>query len=142
LPLDQLWQIAVTDSDLPRHIAALNGYLRIVVEADNWSLEKRVELIGRAIPIARRVDEKRQALADLADIPCIDGIRLAMSYYPVEELRPTARMVVGKISQRFHGTSDQHVLESLIALKIYTPGYLISRETAAPAQAPAVPSAK
>lgn len=66
-PIPTLLAIAKATTDLNTRVQALRGVLRLLGQDEKMPAEQKVMLVGQALDIAERPDEKRQALSVLRD---------------------------------------------------------------------------
>ena len=70
--------LSIADGAHPYRVRALRGYLRIVRQFD-FSDAKRVEMVGKALPLADRDPERLLALAILEKHPSKSSLKLCSS---------------------------------------------------------------
>lgn len=70
--------LSVASKPHPYRVRALRGYLRVTRQFD-FSSAKRVEMVGQAIPLADRTEERQLALAILERHPSAASLKLAQT---------------------------------------------------------------
>lgn len=71
-----LLDIAKSTEDLPHHVLALRGYIRII-DSSRKKSEEKLAALKSALALARRPDEKKQVLGALRDIRTLPALQLA-----------------------------------------------------------------
>ena len=98
-PLQDLLIVATNQSDESMHVIALRGYIKLCTQPANRASSATTELLAKAFPAARRVDEKKAVLAALVRYPCAESLKLAESCVGDAALRQEAEIAVAKIKE-------------------------------------------
>jgi HEAT repeat protein len=97
LPANELLTIAEKDPNQSSHILALRGYIKLVSLLDNRSAAETTKLLGDAMTLSRRPEEKRLVLGALPQFPCPEALQLAESATSDSALSKEARLAVARI---------------------------------------------
>lgn len=76
-PLKDLLDLAQKDPDAANQTLALRGYITLLSTPANRGASQTVVLLGDALKVAKRPEEKRQVLAALAKFPCKEALEMA-----------------------------------------------------------------
>ncbi|NLH17220.1 MAG: hypothetical protein GX455_11630, partial [Phycisphaerae bacterium] len=76
-PLKDLLDLAQNDSDAGNQTLALRGYITLLSTPANRGAAQTVALLGDAMKIAKRPEEKRLVLAALTKFPCKEALDMA-----------------------------------------------------------------
>jgi HEAT repeat protein/type 1 glutamine amidotransferase len=76
-PLKDLLELAQKDPDAGNQTLALRGYIALLSTPANRGASQTVVLLGDALKVAKRPEEKRQVLAALAKFPCKEALEMA-----------------------------------------------------------------
>ena len=76
-PLKDLLDLAQKDPDAANQTLALRGYITLLSTPANRGAAQTVVLLGDALKVAKRPEEKRQVLAALAKFPCKEALEMA-----------------------------------------------------------------
>jgi len=93
-------------------VLALRGYIRLAGRVEK--VAERARMAGRALSVAERVEERRLALAALAETSTPEALRLALAHMGEESLRDEAAAAVVVIAE---GIADEHPREAKDALE-------------------------
>jgi HEAT repeat protein len=96
--------LSIADGAHPYRVRALRGYLRIVRQFD-FSDAKRVEMVGKALPLADRDPERLLALAILEKHPSRSSLKLAQQQLDISLLGDKASPFVVAIAEQ---VVDEH----------------------------------
>ena len=96
--------LSIADGAHPYRVRALRGYLRIVRQFD-FSDAKRVEMVGKALPLADRDPERLLALAILEKHPSKSSLKLAQQQLDISLLGDKASPFVVAIAEQ---VVDEH----------------------------------
>ena len=97
---DALLAVAKTAEDPKHHVMALKKYLSLAGPRDfRRSGKQKLAMCAEAIKIAKRVDEKRQALGVVGSVESLDGLKFAASYLGAEGLTEEAAATVVRIAR-------------------------------------------
>ncbi|MBE0536987.1 MAG: ThuA domain-containing protein [Phycisphaerae bacterium] len=98
-PLKDLLIVATNQSDESMHVIALRGYIKLCSQPANRAASETTELLAKALPVARRVDEKKAILGALTRYPCKESLQLAESCLADAALRQEAELAAAKIKE-------------------------------------------
>jgi HEAT repeat protein/type 1 glutamine amidotransferase len=98
-PLKDLLIVATSQSDESMHIIALRGYIKLCSQPANRAASETTALLAQALPVAKRVDEKKAVLAALAKYPCAESLKLAESCLADSALRQEAEIAARTIKE-------------------------------------------
>ncbi|MBN1816230.1 MAG: HEAT repeat domain-containing protein [Sedimentisphaerales bacterium] len=98
-PLEDLFGLARTETDMVNQILALRGYISLLGLPANRGSAETVKLLGQAMAAARRVDEKRAVLAALPRYPCEEALKMAQDTANQPGLENEAKLAADKIKQ-------------------------------------------
>ncbi|MEA3368101.1 MAG: hypothetical protein U9R68_08315, partial [Planctomycetota bacterium] len=93
-------------------ILALRGYIRLAGRVQDPA--ERARMVGRALSAAERVQERRLALAALAEVPTTEALPLALAHMEEASLRNEAAAAVVGIAE---GISADHPAEARAGLQ-------------------------
>lgn len=100
--------IARTAEGLPHKVLALRGLVRMAALPGGRDPAETAKLLGEALTLAPRSEEKKMALAALGDVPHVAALELAAGCLTDKELEVEAAMAVVKIAKRIQsGHPDQ-----------------------------------
>ena len=95
-----LLDLAKNTENLPHHVLALRGYIRITDSSRKKSAEKLAALRS-ALALAQRPDEKKQVLGALRSIRTLPALQLAAQYLAdkalAEEAASAAISITGRL---------------------------------------------
>lgn len=97
-PLDDLFQ-AAADQDQTLHVIALRGYIKLCSQSANRASSETAAMLAKALPIARRADEKKAVLAALTAFPCKETLNIAETCLADPALKQEAQLAAGKIKE-------------------------------------------
>jgi len=111
-PLPDLMKIAQDNSDSVQQILALRGYIKLLARPANRSATQTVALLGDAMAIAPRPQEKKAVLSALLQYPCAAALDLAQEASQDAALRDEANVAIEKIeaimgSKRLNATASR-----------------------------------
>jgi HEAT repeat protein len=96
-PIADLLAVAKDDTDPARRIIALEGYVKLVsMPSDRWRRET-VGLLGDAMKLAERAEEKKMILGALQEFPCREGLELAQAYLQDKDVAAEAEAAAKKL---------------------------------------------
>ncbi|MBV9865388.1 MAG: HEAT repeat domain-containing protein [Abitibacteriaceae bacterium] len=113
-----LLQIARTDPKETHQVLAMRGYVRLAGLGDRPARE-RVRLFQEALDVARRPEEKRLALAGLADVNDPAAFQAVAAYLNNKDLAEEAATAAVKIGNNIGGTAGpslKPVMRQIIAV--------------------------
>jgi HEAT repeat protein len=111
---EDLLRIAESSSNQTHRVLALRGYVRLVRLPSDREPPQTLNMLERAMALAERPEEKRLVLAGMADVPCLDALRMVEPYMSEEALRDEAAMAVLSVAQ---AVSAEHRDEALAAIE-------------------------
>jgi HEAT repeat protein/type 1 glutamine amidotransferase len=97
LPASELLAIAEKDLNPSSQILALRGYIKLVSLPESRSAAETVKLLGKAMVLSQRTEEKRLVLAALPQFPCPEALQLAESTAGDSALSKEAKLAVSRI---------------------------------------------
>ena len=103
--------LRVASGEHPYRVRALRGYLRIVRQF-NFSEEERVEMIGKALAVAGRDEERQLAVSILEKYPCLASLKLAEGQLAKDLLGAKASGTVVKIAEQVANQHPSSVAEA------------------------------
>ncbi len=108
--------IARGSADENLRLLPIRGYVRLATDPENAKLtsSQRAELLKQVLPLARRPEEKRAALAGLATVPDPEALKLVMPFLDDGEVRAEAVLAAVQIAG---GIRLSHVEPASVALK-------------------------
>lgn len=98
-PLKDLLDLAQKDPDAGNQTLALRGYITLLSTPANRGAAQTVVLLGEALKIAKRPEEKRLVLAALPKFPCKEGLELAQQLKADPALSAEADGTIRKIQE-------------------------------------------
>jgi hypothetical protein len=107
-------EIARTADSLPHKVLALRGLVRMAALSGGRKPEETAKLLGDALALAPRSDEKKMALAALGDVPHLAALELAGGCLTDKELELEAATAVVKIAKRIQ---SNHPAQSKAAVQ-------------------------
>jgi hypothetical protein len=96
-PLGDLMKVARSASDTTEQILAVRGYIKLLGVPANRGARDTVKLLGEAMAVAKRAEEKRAVLSALVKYPCEEGLKMAEAAKSDASLRREAELAAGKI---------------------------------------------
>jgi len=96
-PMDQLTEIAKSDSNEVHRVLALRGVIKQVVMPANRSVEATAQLLTEAMELAEHAPEKRAVLAVLPTYPCDGALALAESCLKDKEVAAEAELALKQL---------------------------------------------
>jgi hypothetical protein len=111
-----LLELAKTTTNDRYAILALQGCLKLAGVKDR-PVSDRLETYRGVLEAARRVDEKKQALAGLADLPSMDALELIRKYLKDEALGADAAMAGVRLARQLGPVGRQKCLAVLDEIK-------------------------
>ncbi|HEV8379492.1 MAG TPA: HEAT repeat domain-containing protein [Tepidisphaeraceae bacterium] len=94
---EPLLQLAHGDNQT-HAVLALRGYIRLAGLKDRPAAE-RLAMYRKALETAKRNEEKKAALAGLADVPSIDALTILQHYLPDEQLKADAASAIVRLAK-------------------------------------------
>ncbi len=98
-PLDDLMKVARSAGDTTEQILAVRGYIKLLGVPANRGATDTVKLLGEAMAVAKRAEEKRAVLSALVKYPCDEGLKMAEAAKSDSSLRREAELAAGKIKR-------------------------------------------
>jgi hypothetical protein len=98
-------QIARTAESLPHKVLALRGLIRMAALPGGRGPAETAKLLGEALTLAPRSEEKKMALAALGDVPHAASLDLAGGCLTDKDLEVEAAMAVVKIAKKIQSNS-------------------------------------
>ena len=111
-PMGDLLAIAKEDKDNANQILALRGYIRMA-GIGRGPADVKLPAYRQALELAKRPEEKRQALAGLGDVPQVDALKTIEPYLDDAALRREAFAAYVKIAEALIGTQPAIAKEAL-----------------------------
>ncbi|NUO79696.1 DUF1080 domain-containing protein [candidate division KSB1 bacterium] len=96
--LPELLRLAREEQELSYHVLAMRGALRLL-EAAQFSSAEKLRLYREAMSLARRVDEKKLALAGLANVKSIAALDFVSTFLDEDTLSLEAALAPIKIAE-------------------------------------------
>jgi HEAT repeat protein len=97
-PIEDLAQLARSSTDSTQQALCLRGFIRMIALQKECSPEKRLELYEQAVGLARRPDEKKLALAGMAQMGETKVLQALDRYLEDPELQPDAAAATLKVA--------------------------------------------
>jgi HEAT repeat protein len=113
-PAASLLELARTTTDPVLQVLAVRGGLEVAREEPDYA--KRLALLRDAMATAKRPDEKKQALGELAQVPTPEALQMAMGYLADAELANEAGVAAVTIAEKVAGTDPKLARETAIKL--------------------------
>ena len=107
-----LLAIARGAEETKHRVLALRGYIRLAGREEK--VAERTRMVGRALSAAERVEERRLALAALAEVPTPEALRLALAHMEEASLRSEAAAAVLGIAE---GIAAEHPADARAGLE-------------------------
>lgn len=120
LAAPELLRILQESSDETHQVLAGRGYIRLI-GASKAKGDEKVESLRAAMKLVKGADEKKQAIASLADIHTTSSLRLLSEFFGNPELKSEAAVSAAKAGMRFQG--GRNGLDSPDALEILLAAY-------------------
>jgi HEAT repeat protein len=109
-PAPTLLEIARTTQDPGAQVLALRGLIQLAgFESDN---SKRLDTLREAIHLAKRDEEKKQALGQISQIPSVDALQAAMALLNEPALANEAGLAAITIAEKIGGSNKQLASET------------------------------
>lgn len=105
--IGDLPEIARTATNRPHQVLALRGLVRMAALQGDQAPAETAALLGEALSLAPRPDERKLALAALADVPHVAALDLAVGCLGDELLQVEAAMAVVRIAKRIQSRDPQ-----------------------------------
>lgn len=102
-------------------VLALRGYLRLAAAAKNLPAGDRVGMYRTALELAQRPEEKKQALAGLADVPSVEALGVLRKYAADAALAQDAMNAIVRLSKNVGIINSRQVLAVLNEIKAMAP---------------------
>ncbi len=96
--LPELLRLAREEKDLSYHVLAMRAALRLL-DAAEFPSEEKLRLYREAISLAHRVDEKKLALAGLANVKSIAALDFVSAFFDEDTLSLEAALAAIKIAE-------------------------------------------
>lgn len=106
-PIGDLPEIARTATSLPHKVLALRGLVRMAALRGGRAPAETAALLGEALTLAPRPEERKLALAALGDVPHVAALELAVGCLQDEPLQVEAAMAVVKIAKAIQSREPQ-----------------------------------
>jgi hypothetical protein len=97
-PIEDLAKLAQSATDSTQQALCLRGFIRMIALQKDCSPEKRLELYDQALRLARRPDEKKLALAGMAQMEETKVLQALNPYLEDPELQPDAAAATLKVA--------------------------------------------
>ena len=94
---EELLSVAKSSNSQTHQVLVLRGYIRLVGDA-NLVSEKKINMYKQALEAAKRVEEKQQVLAGLANVRTDESLQLVGQYLDSETLQNEACLAAVKIA--------------------------------------------
>ena len=104
-PLGDLMNVAKTSDDATQQILAIRGYVKLLGTPANRSAAETVKLLGKAMQVAKRTEEKKAVLAALSKYPCKEALALAEKAMENTSLRREAELVLKRTKETLLSSS-------------------------------------
>ncbi|MCE5276401.1 MAG: HEAT repeat domain-containing protein [Planctomycetaceae bacterium] len=118
--LDDLIEIINNSPNDEQHAQALRGYLRQAGALRRDNPPQALDMYRRALMMAKRDDEKRQALSDLAEVPSVETLSLVCRSLADQALQSQAAastVVICKAIARRHRHEAADALQAVLKTK-------------------------
>jgi HEAT repeat protein len=92
-----LLKIASTAEKTTHHVLALRGFIRLA-GAEGLKADQRLAMYGKAMEVAKRDDEKRQALGGIGDVKAVEALKMVMPALDQKGLQNEACAAAVKIA--------------------------------------------
>lgn len=97
-PMTLLRTVVKDDTEMSNRILALRGYIRMI-GLSGQQPEQRIAAYKDAIGVSERPDEKRQALAGLAEIGSVDSLKIAQDLLDDADVKSEAYLAYERIAE-------------------------------------------
>ncbi len=98
MALPELLRLAREEKELSYHVLAMRGALRLL-EAAEYSFEEKLRLYREAMTLARRVEEKKLALAGLSSVKSLAALDYVSTFFNEDTLSLEAALAAIKIAE-------------------------------------------
>jgi HEAT repeat protein len=98
-PIDDLLRLARTETDTITQVLAFRGYVGMVPMLAGRPVGELVETLKRAMPLAKRADQRRLIIHTISNVPHPETLAAAKSYLGDAELGDAARLAVKEIEE-------------------------------------------
>jgi len=112
-PAADLLQVAKTADKPAHHVLALRGYIRMIALRKERSAAERLRMCQDALAAAKRDEERRAALATVADIPTPDALRMAEGCLASPALKNEAAAAVIRIAKATGGGDPEGAKQAI-----------------------------
>jgi HEAT repeat protein len=107
-----LLQIAKNSQNQTHAVLALRGYIRLAGTKDHPAAE-RVHMYRQALAAAQRVEEKKQALAGLGDVPSIEALEILQEKSKDADLTDDAASATIRLAKQLGTSHNARMLAML-----------------------------
>lgn len=111
--ITDLPQIARTAEGLPHKVLALRGLVRMAALPGGRGPAETAKLLGEALTLAPRSEEKKMALAALGDVPHAAALELAAGCLTDKDLEVEAAMAVVKVAKRIQSSHPEQAQKAV-----------------------------
>ena len=115
--LDTLWGILQKSSNNTHRVLAWRGYVRLLGLDTELSQKEKAGLYKLAMSRARGSDEKKLALAGLANVAHPDALTISMEYIDQAEVRGEAMLAAIKVAQATAGARPKAAKEASLLIQ-------------------------
>lgn len=109
-PASQLLDLARSSTDPTLHALAMRGFVKLAAQAADPA--QRVVLLSQALTVARRVEEKRQALGQLGQIPALPALEAVLPHLADPALVNEAGIAAVSIAEKLADSHPKPVAEA------------------------------
>ncbi len=111
-----LLRIATQGKTLVHHVLALRGYVRVVGLPSDRPASETLKMLGDALAVARRPDERRLVLAGIAAVPDPAALEIVEPFLTDPALASEAAMAAAQIAAAISGTHRDAAKATLVKL--------------------------
>jgi HEAT repeat protein len=111
--IDDLLNLAGGEQEEVYHILALRGFVRLLATAQDRSTDEKVELLGKALKAASRIEEKKILIGELGHHPSLAAMQLAQSYLTDNGLVNEAAQSIVAIGEAIKESHKDPVREAM-----------------------------
>lgn len=108
--LAPLLDVAAKDADDAAKILALRGYIRIVADQKDRKVAEASKLIGDALAVATRDEERTAALAGLGQSKGIEPVKIAATYLNQPNLAAAAALAISQSAKDVNPKDGKRIL--------------------------------
>jgi len=104
--------IATSATSTSHHVLALRGYIRLA-GTQTLKAQERLQMYSKAMSVAKRDDEKRQALGGLGDVKAVEALKMVLPALDQKGLQNEACAAAVKIAKNLGSHGKDTIREAM-----------------------------